>query len=77
LRPIVFIYDKDATSGAHEWSFRSGYRGKIKHKIDKPLRKDVIYILTYDEARTLVEKHYLVFFENKMPYWLSISGNKK
>lgn len=76
LRPIVFVYDKDGTSGAHEWAFKIGFRGKINHKIDKPLRKDMIYILTYDEARTIAEKHYLVFFENKMPYWLSIRNAK-
>ena len=70
LRPIVFIYDKDGTSGAHEWSFKAGFRGKIAHKIDNPLRKDVIYILTNEEEVAIKELHYVVYFKDKMPYWL-------
>jgi len=70
LRPIVFVYSKDGTSGAHEWAFKIGYQGKIRHKIDRPLRKDTVYILTYDEVQTIIESHYLVSFENKMPYWI-------
>lgn len=70
LRPIVFIYDKDATSGAHEWAFRSGFRGKIVHNVDNPLRKDIIYILTDDEEKVIKESHYTAYFKDKMPYWL-------
>lgn len=69
LRPIIFMYDKDGTSGAHEWAFKAGYRGKIKHNVDIPLKKD-LYILTWDDAQTIKEPHYNVFFKNKMPNWL-------
>ncbi len=77
LRPIIFIYDKDGTSGAHEWAYRSGYRGRIIHKVDNPLRKDVIYILTYDEEKMIKEPHYTVRFEDKMPYQILKTTNKK
>lgn len=71
LRPIVFIYEKDGTSGAHEWAFKIGFRGKIKHVIDKPLRKDVIYIVTSAEEGAIEEHHYTANFKDKMPFWLS------
>ena len=70
LRPLIFIYDKDATSGAHEWAFKSGYQGKIVHNVDKPLRKDVIYIMTDEEEIPIKEQHYTAYFKNKMPFWL-------
>ena len=69
LRPVVFLYNRDGTSGAHEWAFKAGYQGRIRHKIDKPLRKDTIYILA-DEGKSITEDHYVVSFENKMPYWI-------
>jgi MoaA/NifB/PqqE/SkfB family radical SAM enzyme len=70
LRPIVFIYGRDGKSGAHEWAFKAGYQGKIRHKVDKPLIKDTIYILTSDEERMIKESHYMAYFKDKMPYWL-------
>ena len=71
LRPIIFVYSRDGTSGAHEWAFKMGQRGKTRHVVDDPLRKDVIYILTDHETYGIKEKHYLVFFRDKMPYWLT------
>lgn len=70
LRPMVFIYNKDGTSGAHEWAFKAGYQGKIKHKIDRPLNKDSIYILLIDDEAEIAEQHYAVYFKNKMPVWI-------
>lgn len=75
-RPIVFIYDKDGTSGAHEWAFKIGHKGKVIHKIDKPLRKDSIYILKYDEERSITDRHYVAYFRDKMPYWICHMHNK-
>ncbi len=75
LRPLIFIYDKSGTSGAHEWAFRAGFKGKIRHNIEfgEKLKKDTIYILTNDEESSIRERHYCVDFENKMP----ISINKR
>jgi hypothetical protein len=70
LRPIVFVYGKDGTSGAHEWAFRAGLKGKVAHNVNNPLRKDTIYILTDDEEMVIEESHYAVYFKDKMPYWL-------
>jgi len=70
LRPMVFIYEKDGKSGAHEWAFKVGYQGKIRHKVDKPLIKDTIYILTNDEETMIKESHYTTYFKDKMPNWL-------
>jgi MoaA/NifB/PqqE/SkfB family radical SAM enzyme len=70
LRPMVFIYEKDGTSGAHEWAFRVGLKGKIVHNVDNPLRKDTIYILTDDEEKTIRESHYVAHFRDKMLHWL-------
>ena len=70
LRPIVFVYGKDGTSGAHEWSFKAGFKGKVAHNVNNPLRKDTIYILTDDEEMAIEESHYAVYFKDKMPYWL-------
>jgi len=70
LRPIVFVYDKDGTSGAHEWSFKAGYKGKIVHNVDGNLRKDTIHVLTNNEEMAIKESHYVVYFKNKMPSWL-------
>ena len=70
LRPMVFVYERDGKSGAHEWAFKAGYQGKIRHKVDKPLRKDTIYILTDDEEMAIKESHYRTYFKDKMPNWL-------
>ena len=70
LRPIVFIYSRDGTSGAHEWAFKAGFRGKIAHNVSDPLRKDVIYILTDDEEEVIKESHYTAYFKDKALYWL-------
>lgn len=69
LRPLVFIYDKDGTSGAHEWAFKAGLKGKIRHSIEfgEQLKKDTIYILTGEEEATIRKPHYYAHFENKMP----------
>lgn len=69
LRPLVFIYDKSGKSGAHEWAFKAGFRGKIRHNMEfqEQLKKDTIYILTEEEARTIKEPHYYTYFENKVP----------
>lgn len=74
LRPMVFVYEKDGTSGAHEWSFKADLRGKIAHSADNPLRKDVIYILTDDEEGAIKESHYTTYFKNKMPNWLCLDA---
>lgn len=76
LRPIVFIYDKDGTSGAHEWAFKVGHKGKIRHNIDRPLREDSIYIIKDNEEQTIEDEHYIVFFKDKLPYWLTIVNEK-
>lgn len=67
LRPHVFIYDKSGKSGAHEWAFRAGLRGKIRHNMEEQLRKDTIYILTEEEVKTIKEPHYYTYFKNKLP----------
>jgi organic radical activating enzyme len=69
LRPLVFIYDKSGTSGAHEWAFRAGLKGKIRHNMEfgEQLKRDTIYILTDEEVRTIKEPHYYTYFEHKMP----------
>lgn len=69
LRPLVFIYEKDGTSGAHEWAFKVGLKGKIIHNVEfgEELKKDTIYILTDEENATIKKPHYHVYFENKMP----------
>lgn len=70
LRPIVFIYSRDGTSGSHEWAFKAGFRGKIAHNVNGSLRKDVIYILTDDEEKAIKESHYAAYFKDKTLYWL-------
>jgi hypothetical protein len=72
LRPMVFVYGKDGTSGAHEWAFKAGYKGKIAHNVNGNLRKDTIHVLTDDEEMAIKESHYVVHFKNKMPYWLHL-----
>lgn len=69
IRPLVFIYEKDGTSGAHEWAFKAGLKGKIRHNVEfgEELKKDTIYILTREEEETIRKPHYYVCFENKMP----------
>jgi organic radical activating enzyme len=70
LRPMIFVYGKDGTSGAHEWAFKAGYKGKIAHNVNGNLRKDTIHVLTDNEEMAIKESHYVVYFRNKMPSWL-------
>lgn len=70
LRPMVFVYYKDGTSGAHEWAFSVGLKGKVLHKVDNQLRKDTIYILTDDEEKVIKEPHYVAYFKDKIPFWI-------
>ena len=63
-RPAVLIYYEDGLSGSHRFAYKYGMKGKIIHKITKPLLKKMIYILTHEQAENIEETHYRFYLDD-------------
>ena len=71
----LYVIQQMSAYDGFMWAFRAGFRGKIAHNVNDPLRKDVIYILTDDEEKMIKESHYTAYFKDKMLYWLHKTKN--